>query len=81
MIPAKLTKNKGILFSGIIAAITIGMVMENSFIYILINVIPIMVLYMSLAYIYRKNNTNIWFSISTYMLYTLFASSLLERIM
>lgn len=74
------SKNKGIVFSGIIASVGAGMIMNGSFIYLIINVIPYFILYMSLAYIYRKNNTNIWYSITTFILYSLMASILLKKI-
>lgn len=75
------SRNKGILFSGIIASIVTSFSMNGMFIYILINLLPYFVLYFSLAYIYRKNNSNIWFSIKTLALYSLLASILLEKIL
>lgn len=74
------SKNKGIIFSGLIGALLAGINMTGSFIYIVINVIPYFILYFSLSYIYRKNNTNIWYSITTFILYSLLANILLAKI-
>lgn len=74
------SRNTGILFSGLIAAIVAGINMSGSFIFILINVIPYFVLYISLAYIYRKNNTNIYYSVTSIILYTMLSNILLTKI-
>ncbi len=74
------SRNTGILFSGLIAAIVAGINMSGSFIFILINVIPYFVLYISLAYIYRKNNTNIYYSVTSIILYTMLSNILLMKI-
>lgn len=74
-------KNKGMFFSGLIAATIIGLKLNGSFLFILFSVIPYFVLYASLTYIYRKNNNNIWYSSITLILYVLLASILLEKLM
>ncbi len=75
------SKNKALFFSGLLAAIIAGIQMSGSFINILFNVIPYFILYIFLTYIYVKNNTNIWYSLITFWLYTLFASMLLAKIL
>lgn len=74
-------KNKGIFLSGLIAAIVISLNLNGSYLFILFSVIPYFVLYATLAYFYRKNNNNIWYSSITLILYTMLASILLEKIM
>lgn len=75
------SKKRGVIFSGLGAALITGINMPGSLIYIFINIIPYFVLYLSLGYIYRKNNTNIWYSITTFILYSLFGSILLAKIL
>ena len=74
-------KNKGIIYSGLIAAFFIGLGLKGSFLTILFSVIPYFVLYILLAWIYRKNNNNIWFASITLILYALLASVLIEKIL
>ena len=75
------SKKTGMLCSGLFAALAVGISMSGSLLYILFNVIPYFVLYFTLAYIYRKNNNNIWYSIITFCLYALLAQVLLSKIL
>lgn len=74
------SKNKGIIVSGLIGATFAIVSANNSFIYMLINALPYFILYVSLAYLYRKNNNNIWYSIVTFIFFSLFANILLEKL-
>ena len=74
-------KNKGILFSGLVAVIFIGLGLKGSFLTILFSVIPYFILYISLSWIYRKNNNNVWYASVTLIFYTLLGSILIEKIL
>ncbi|MDD4187535.1 MAG: hypothetical protein PHX04_02055 [Bacilli bacterium] len=74
------SKNKSIIISGLFGAAIAVISTKTSVIYMLINGIPYFTLYASLAYIYRKYNTNIWFSIISALFYSLFGSVLLIRL-
>ncbi len=74
-------KNKGIILSGLLAAIFIGINIEGSLLVMIISAIPYFILYSLLAWIYYKNNNNIWFASITLILYSLLASVLIAKIL
>lgn len=74
------SKNKSIIVSGLIGAIVSVANTQTSVIYMIINAIPFFVFYASLGFIYRKNNTNIWFSIITCLFYSLFGNILIVKL-
>lgn len=73
-------RKMAIFWSGVAAAIIAGLTMKGSFLTIFFSVIPYFALYLGLAYIYRKNNNNIWYSLTSIILYTLLASLLIAKI-
>jgi hypothetical protein len=73
-------KRHHIFLSGLVAALVAGLSLSGELLYLAFNVVPYFAIYLGLTYIYRKNNNNIWFSITTIMLYTLFASLIIARI-
>ncbi|NLL02309.1 MAG: hypothetical protein GX265_04750 [Mollicutes bacterium] len=75
------SKKKAILFSGLVAACIASAQMTGSYSEIIINAIPYFVIYFALSYIYRKNNTNICYSIMTFVLFNLFSSMLLSKLL
>ncbi len=75
------SKKKAMLFSGLVAALIAGLQMSSSYIEIIINIIPYFAIYFALSYIYRKNNTNICYSIMTFVLFNLFGSILLAKLL
>ena len=74
------SEKMSVVGSGLIAAIVASLSIKGSLLMIAINVIPYFTLYFGLAYIYRKNNHNIWFALTSVILYTFLASVLIERI-
>jgi hypothetical protein len=70
----------GIFFSGLLYAIYKAYIIKGPFIFLLINVIPYFILFILLSYVYKKNS-NIAFSIITYIFYELFASLLIGKLM
>lgn len=70
-----------LLASGLIGSAFHFLNIDGSFLFIVFNTFPFFTLYVSLAYIYQKNNKNISFSIMTYILYNLLAGPLLDRIL
>jgi len=75
------TDKKGaVFFSGLVGAIVAGLGINGDLLMIIFNVIPYFTLYFALAYIYRKNNSNIWYSLTSIILYTFLASVLIEKI-
>ena len=73
-------KNMNIFFSGAIAAFTAVLTISGEFLFIFFNMLPYFAIYFGLAYIYRRNNSNIWFSIIAFVLYSLLAGALIARI-
>ena len=73
------SKKAGMFFSGLVAAVVAALSLRGNFLFVLINVIPYFTLCFGLAYIYRKNNNNIWFSITSSILYTLLAGLLIAK--
>ncbi len=70
----------GIFFSGLLYALYKAYLIKGEFIFLLINVIPYFILFILLSYIYKKNS-NIAFSIITYILYELLSSVLIGKFM
>lgn len=70
----------GIFFSGLLYALYKAYIIKGTFIFLLINVIPYLILFILLSYVYKKNS-NIAFSIITYIFYELFASLLIGKLM
>lgn len=70
----------GIFFSGLLYALYKAYIIKGTFIFLLINVIPYFILFILLSYVYKKNS-NIAFSIITYIFYELFASLLIGKLM
>lgn len=70
----------GIFFSGLLYALYKAYIIKGAFIFLLINVIPYFILFILLSYVYKKNS-NIAFSIITYIFYELFASLLIGKLM
>ncbi len=73
-------KKKAMLLSGILGMIVYALKLDGSISYIIFTSIPNLVVYASLSYIYRKNNSNIWFSKLTILFYTLLGIIVLEKI-
>ena len=69
----------GIIVSGLVASITIGITLTGSLGDIIVECIPYFILYLSIALIYREHNSNVWFSYLTFILCNLFSLELLER--
>lgn len=72
-------KRKGIIVSGLVGSISVGITLSGTLGNIIIECIPYFILYLSLALIYRENNSNVWFSYLTFILCNLFSLELLER--
>lgn len=70
----------GIFFSGLLYALYKAYIIKGTFIFLLINVIPYFILFILLSHVYKKNS-NIAFSIITYIFYELFASLLIGKLM
>lgn len=75
------SKNRGVIISGLVASLVYMVNIKGSFLFILFTIIPTFVIYGVLTYIYRNNYNNIWYSIMTFILYSMFAGVLLERIL
>ena len=69
----------GIFFSGLLYALYEGFLIGGNFGHVFIDVIDEFVLFVLLSYIYRKNS-NIAFSIVTFILYELFSALLITKI-
>jgi len=74
------SRKTAIFLTGLLAAGIAVIGMSGTVLAIIFNVIPPFTIFATLSYIYHKNNYNIWFSAMTFVLYSMFASLLIERI-
>ena len=74
------SKSSAIFLAGLLAAGITAIGMSGNVLTIFFNVIPYFAIFFALSYIYHKNHYNIWFSGVTFILYSMFASLLIERI-
>jgi len=74
------SKKAALFLTGLLAAGVAATQMNGTVLVIILNAIPYFAIFFALSYIYHKNNYNIWFSAITLILYTAFASLLIERI-